>query len=113
MHEVGLMQEALDIVEDHARRGGAKRVLSIRLRVGDDSGVMPDSLRLAFDALVPETIAGQARLDIEAGPVVCYCPRCNDEFAPDDIFYECPWCGTRTSDVRAGREFQVVSVEVE
>ena len=113
MHEVGLMQDALDIVEDHARRGGAKRVLAIRLKVGDDSGVAVDSLQLAFDALVANTIAEDARLDIEKGPVVCYCPRCDREFTPDGIFYECPRCETWTADVRAGREFQVVSVEVD
>jgi len=113
MHEVGLMQDAIDIAVDRARRSGANRVCAVRLRVGEDSGIVPDSLRFAFDVIAGDTIAKGARLDIETIPVCCYCSRCRREFITKSVFYECPTCGSPTSEVRAGREFQLLSVEVD
>jgi len=113
MHEIGLMQDAIDIVVDRARRCGASHVRSVRLKVGEDSGIVPDSLRFAFDILSGETIAKGASLEIETVPVRCYCHGCAREFISKSAFYECPTCGHPTADVHTGREFQLVSVEVD
>jgi hydrogenase nickel incorporation protein HypA/HybF len=68
MHESGLMQTALDFACDRAREAGATDIRRIVLRVGEASGVDPDALRFAFEAMVPGTFAGQATLEIEHAP---------------------------------------------
>lgn len=113
MHEVGLMQDTLDIVFDRAYKADASLIRTIRLRVGEDSGVAPSSLRFAFSALVQDTIAQDATLELQSVPVSCYCHACSLEFAPGDIFYECPACHKLSTDIRSGREFELVSVEVD
>src|SRR5689334_18841157 len=65
VHEAGMMQTALEAAFDEARRAGAARVRRLVLRVGTESGVAPDALRFAFDALAPGTLADGAALDVE------------------------------------------------
>ena len=113
MHEVSLMQQTLDIVLAHAERSHARHVSKVRLRIGDDSGVLPTAMTFAFGVVTGGTIAEGAKLVIETVPVTCYCRICDREFTPTDIVYECPLCGVVSSDVRTGRELEVTSIEVE
>src|SRR5947207_224198 len=112
MHEVGLMHRALDIARDQAARHGAKRIVRLTLRVGTQSGVVPDALAFAFQALSPGTAAEGAELVIEPVAVVCHCPGCDRDFEPPDFIYECPTCRRLVIDVRSGRELEVGSLEV-
>jgi len=57
MHELSIMQSALDQVLEKARQAGASRVHAIRLRIGALSGVVPDALQFAFEALADGTPA--------------------------------------------------------
>ncbi len=57
MHELSIMQSALSLALDQARQAGAARVHTIRLRIGALSGVVPDALEFAFEALTPGTMA--------------------------------------------------------
>ncbi len=45
MHEVGIAQQILRVIESAASEHGEGRVQSARLRVGELSGVEPDQLR--------------------------------------------------------------------
>ncbi len=112
MHEVGLMQTALDIALEHAHREGAQRIHRITLRVGALSGTMPEALAFAFDVTTRGTPAEGARLEVERVPVVCRCSACAEEFEPPDIIFECPRCGQLSADVRQGRELELASLEV-
>ena len=51
MHEVGVMQSALEIALEQAGRQGAGRIDCIALRVGMLSGVVPEALEFAFDVV--------------------------------------------------------------
>ena len=113
MHEVGLMQDAMEIAERWARRQGATRIHRIRMRVGIQSGVVPDALEFAFEAISPATMAAGGRLDIEPVPVVCRCTGCRSEFVPEGPFYVCPRCGALSVDILSGREIEVTTLEVE
>ncbi len=110
MHEFGLMQDAIDIAQAHA--GGADQILKLHLRVGELSGVEPDSLRFAFEVLAPQSCVRGAELEIEHVPVVCHCEECQSDFTPTSVFYICPTCGRLAVEIKEGREFQVTSIEV-
>lgn len=113
MHEVGLMQQAVDIALRHAEEAGAGRIRSFTLRVGALSGVAPDSLALAFAVTTRGTIAEQAQLEIQDEPIRCRCAACAEEFSPHSAVYACPACGRISTDIRAGRDLAVVSIEVD
>ena len=112
MHELSLIQSALDIAVEHARNAGAERIVSMTLRIGAMSAVVPDALEFAFEVLKADTIAVDASLVIDTVPVVCRCAHCDREFEAHDIIFACPTCGKRSADVRSGRETELSSMEV-
>lgn len=112
MHEVSLMQAALDLALDHAANQGAQHLHRLKLRVGTLSGVVPEALEFAFDLVTAGTIAAGATLELETLPALCYCSTCQVEFQPPDWIYECPRCHQFTAEVRQGRELELVSLEV-
>lgn len=112
MHEVGMMQNVLTTAVERAKQEGAAHIRLVQMRVGEASGVVPDSLQLAFDVVKKETIAEDARLQVESVPVVCYCANCNLEFHPTDLLFECPQCHQSDCEVRQGKEFELAFLEV-
>lgn len=112
MHEAGLAQTALEVAAARARERGATRVHRLTLRVGDLSGVVPEALRFALEALSPGTLADGAAFAITVVPVECHCPACDRPFRPADVVYACPQCGRLSSDIRQGHELELVELEV-
>ncbi len=112
MHELGIAQDTLSLALDEARRQSATRVLAMRLRVGDLSGVVPEALQFALETIVEGTPATGARIEIDRVIPVCYCNECSREFEARDYSYECPDCGEISLDLRRGKEMDLVSLEV-
>ncbi len=113
MHELSIMQSALSLALGQAQQAGASRVHVIRLRIGSLSGVVPDALQFAFEALAPGTLAEGAQLAIENVPARFWCAQCAREFESEDMFADCPQCGRPSGELRAGREMEVASLEID
>jgi len=113
MHELSIMTEALRMAEDAARSAGASRIRKLRLRVGTLSGVVPEALQFAFDAVRENSPAADATLEIETVRAACWCAACSAEFECADFFNECPRCHQPSGDLRRGRELEIADVEVE
>jgi hydrogenase nickel incorporation protein HypA/HybF len=107
------MQSALSIALEQAEKAGGNRIYGIRLRVGALSGVVPEALQFAFEALTPGTAAESAELAIENIPARFWCANCAKEFESDNMFAECPDCHKPSGELRAGREMEVASLEIE
>jgi len=112
MHEVSIMQSALDQALEQARQAGAQRVHEIHLRVGALSGVVPEALQMAFEALRVGTPAEGAALKIEDVPASFWCVVCETEFASEKLFAECPTCRCVSRELRTGRELELASLEI-
>jgi hydrogenase nickel incorporation protein HypA/HybF len=61
MHELGIVQEMIEIVS--MKSGGAK-VKRIVMEIGKDTCVLPDAVRFAFSLASEETVAEGATLEI-------------------------------------------------
>ncbi len=107
------MQSALAMALGEAEKAGARRVHAIHLRIGALSGTVPEALEFAFEALKPGTPAEGAELAIEHVPARFWCARCANEFDSEDLLAECPACKTPSRELRAGREMEVASLEIE
>jgi hydrogenase nickel incorporation protein HypA/HybF len=112
MHEVSIMEGAVHLAVDAAKKAGAGRVLALRLRVGTLSGAVPEALRFAFDVVCRGTMAEGASLEMETVPAAGWCPVCRAEFACRDFIDECPRCHSPNGELRRGRELEIASVEV-
>jgi hydrogenase nickel incorporation protein HypA/HybF len=113
MHELSIMESALTLALDRTQKAGGNRVYMIRLRIGALSGVLPDALRFAFDTLVTGTPAEGAELKIDHVPARFWCAACLREFQADDMLAECPECHGLSGELRAGRELELASLEIE
>lgn len=112
MHEVSIMRSALDAAFAAATGAGARRILTIKLRIGALSGVVPEALAFAFEGLKTDTMAAEATLQVVEVPVACWCAVCGREFEAEGAYYECPDCGQPSIDIRRGREMDLMAVEV-
>jgi hydrogenase nickel incorporation protein HypA/HybF len=112
MHEVGIMESTLAVVRREAEARQAAHVDRIVLRIGVLSGAEPESLRFAFEACSPGTIAEGAELAIESVPALAHCATCDRDFAAGRGFICCcPGCGNYSGDLRSGRELELASIE--
>jgi hydrogenase nickel incorporation protein HypA/HybF len=113
MHEVGIMESALGAVLAQARVHRAQRVHRIVVRIGALAGVDADSLRFAFEALAPGTLAAEAAFEVVEVPIEVHCAACREIFsAGDGVIFACPRCGGLSGDIRQGRELELSRIEM-
>jgi hydrogenase nickel incorporation protein HypA/HybF len=105
------MQNTLDQAAQHARDHGCTVIHRIRLRIGALSGVVPEALEFAFQAISPGTPAAGAKLEIERVPAVAFCKSCQLTFTLEDAVFPCPGCGGWESELRQGRELELAQLE--
>ena len=113
MHELSIAMSIVDIGLEEADRRGA-RILAVHLRVGALSGVVKEALLSSYEMACENTALQGSRLVVEEVPVVVFCPQCQ---APQSIssvqWFYCPLCGTPTSEIRQGKELEVVALEIQ
>jgi hydrogenase nickel incorporation protein HypA/HybF len=113
MHEASIAASLLEIVSGQCRKSGCSRIESINVKVGRASGIMTDALIFAFDAMKADSPAKEAVLHIEEVPVSGHCTDCNNTFTTEqEYILACPCCGGSAFRMTAGRELDVIDMEV-
>ncbi len=112
MHELSLAQSIIDIVQQYVPDGQGKSVKSVKLKVGELSGVVTDSLDFCFSAITSDTPLSTASLEIERVPFTLQCKNCNSPFTGEFGVVLCPHCGSEKTEVVAGTEMQIVEIEL-
>ncbi len=113
MHELSIAQNILEIVESNLPPPPAPAVRSVKVRVGELSGIDPESLDFCFSAITSETRLQGTLLDIERVPLRCSCRSCSNQFVPEEFNFLCPGCKGTNVEILSGRELQVVEIELE
>ena len=113
MHELSICQGLMRQVSQLAADNAASAVTLVRLRVGGLSGVEPPLLERAFEIARAGTVAENAELEIEEGPVVVKCQDCGGRSAVPVNRLVCQYCGEWRVNVIEGEELLLLSVEME
>lgn len=114
MHEISLCEALIDQVEKEVERcGQGGRVVGVEVVIGRLSGVHPDSLRFAFELLVPGTFLEEAELTLAESKATCYCRQCDGRAEIDGLPVECPQCHSGDITIEGGRELLLSSIEIE
>ena len=109
MHELALVR---NLVRTCLARAEGRSVQRLVLDVGKLSGVVPDALRFAFEAVQAQTPAlAEAVLEIREPTGRARCRRCARELALETPWDACP-CGSVELDWLAGQALELVSMEV-
>jgi hydrogenase nickel incorporation protein HypA/HybF len=113
MHELSIASSILDRAKAVAEQNGNARVVKVGLRIGEISGVEPDALRFWFEALCRDTPMQEAVLEIDFRKRKQRCHVCAAEFEPESLVTTCPGCGADDSVCIAGKELDVMFIEIE
>ncbi len=113
MHEMSIATSVLDAARKEAERRPGSRVIKVGVRIGEWSGVDPDSLQFCFDALLAGAEPHPPALDIEFRPRQNQCVVCGTVFALKDYEIQCPACGAETTEPVSGDELELAYVELE
>ncbi|MBP7147857.1 MAG: hydrogenase maturation nickel metallochaperone HypA [Acidobacteria bacterium] len=113
MHEAGLAIEILEQAVAAARQAGGPdaRIESLRLRVGEFSGVDPEALRFALEVMGRGGPAEGARVDLQVEPLVLSCA-CGAVAGSESLHQPCPACGSASRSVTAGRDLVLEGLEI-
>ena len=113
MHELGLMTGIMSSVQEAANQAGASAVTDITISVGEMTEAIPDALQFAFEALREGTICENAQLHIAMIAPHSRCLECGAEYEHDRFHMLCPECGSFATELIAGREMRIDSIEVD
>jgi hydrogenase nickel incorporation protein HypA/HybF len=113
MHEMGIAQSILDIVEQEMARHGATKLTTIRLVVGEFTAVVPESLTFCFEVLTKDTPFEGVKLEMEKVPLTGKCTVCETEFVVQDYQFICPHCGSNQVETLSGKELFVKEIEAQ
>jgi len=113
MHEMSLVEGVRELIEDAAKREGFAHVRSVRVEIGQLSGVEREAFEFCFDLAMRGSLVEGARLDIVATPGRGRCPGCGQETALALVYDACEHCGELPVAVIAGTEMRVIDLEVE
>jgi len=112
VHELGVASEILEVALSEAERHAAKKVTSIRLRVGVLRGIELENLSFLFEHLARGTPAEGASLEIVEEPIRVECPVCGASEA-GNFTYECPRCKGTGVSVTGGDSLLILSLDVD
>lgn len=113
MHEVSITLSLLEMIEKKCREEGYPSVESLKIRIGQASGILPEALQLAFEAAKKDTVARNANLMIDLIPARGICKDCAGHFEWEPPYIqECPLCNSSSLQVISGYEMELVEIEV-
>lgn len=110
MHELAITQNIVEICEHHA---SGRRIRSVRVEIGDLSGVVPEAVEFCFEACSRDTLLEGARLVIERVPAKARCRDCAAEQEVASFHAPCAACGGFGMELLSGAELRVRELEVE
>jgi hydrogenase nickel incorporation protein HypA/HybF len=114
MHEMGIVQSIIGILEEQAALHQAKKIIDVALEFGALTAVMPDSIRFAFDVLSRGTSAEGAELHIRIIPIRTKCLDCAEETERDTYDPICPSCSSAAVVVIQGKdEIRIASIRID
>lgn len=110
---MSLMGAVFDVIEQTLSQHDIKRVLQVKLKVGELTNADPEALNMAFEAFSKDTFCEGAELIVERVLVKGRCKTCHEEFGVEATMFLCPTCRNSGIDVIQGEELLLESMEVE
>lgn len=115
MHEMALTENVVDIVLKHAEMAQAKKVLYVRLKIGELRDIVHHMMEKCFRFVARETIAAEVVLEIVKIPIVVRCTACGQEKEESiDNFAQmkCQHCESTELELVKGNEFFIEDIEI-
>ncbi len=113
MHEVSIAQAIIDSVRQ-VKQVREKKIIGINIRLGEWSHLKEDNLNFVYQVMVAESKQFcNSSLNFDKVQAQSRCRDCHQIFTPRDYSPVCPNCSSIDTELIAGRELEIISVEVE
>jgi hydrogenase nickel incorporation protein HypA/HybF len=107
MHELSLLENVREILEDHALKQNFRRVTKVTLAIGKLSCVEPEALRFGFDVVMNGSLAENAELMITELAGIGECRQCQQQVAMEALHDPCAYCGSPHIKIIQGTEMKI------
>ncbi|MBN1961917.1 MAG: hydrogenase maturation nickel metallochaperone HypA [Deltaproteobacteria bacterium] len=111
MHEYSLVQSLLERINDEAKAHNAISVHSLKISVGELSGVDPELFETAYQIAREGTLCAQTKLEIKYKPAIWVCKGCKTELSNTE-YLQCPKCG-EAAFLKSGADIILERIELE
>ena len=112
MHEQSIVASLLSMAVEDAKKDSARRIISIKLVVGELTGVEKDAVSFYFGFMAKNTIAGGATIDFNYTKAQLRCRECDILFPRESLEFNCPECNGKAIEIVGGRELYIESMEI-
>ena len=108
------MTGVLEAATRAAHDAGATKLLDVKLSIGEMTEAIEDALMFAWEALTEgDPFTEGATLEVNMVSPKSRCLECGAEFEHDRFHMFCPECDSFATELIAGREMQIDSIEVD
>lgn len=107
-----MAEDMLALILERAQNDGFERVSGVSLEIGKLSHVEADAMKFCFDAVVANTIAEGAKLDIIRTEGLGKCRHCHEVSPLEQLYDPCPLCGQFGLEVTQGDQVRIKSLAV-
>jgi hydrogenase nickel incorporation protein HypA/HybF len=112
LHELSLLENVKDILQNHARAKNFTHVEKITLEIGKLSCVEPEALRFAFDVVMKDSIAANAELILSEQEGLGICLLCKKQTSLAHLYDPCQLCNHPFVTVTQGHEMKIKNLMV-
>ena len=112
MHELSLAQNIIDSIRENVAVEKLPMVRSVKVKIGEGSGVVPDSLIFAFDAIVQDTVLSSSRIKPVIIPFTVRCKDCHKDSVNGSGEMICSNCDSMNVKIISGTELIVHQIEL-
>lgn len=114
MHELGIVGYVIREVEDIARENGISRVASVKLEIGEVSGIIPDYLKDCWDWMIKRghPVLEETAFEWDTDPAVTFCEDCRRNYETVRYGKTCPHCGSGRTYLLKGNGLKIKEIAV-
>jgi hydrogenase nickel incorporation protein HypA/HybF len=113
MHELSIVMNILETVEEKATEMNAKVVHEIEMEVGTLSGVEFDALDFALENSPKSPLLDKVRFQIHKIQPVARCGDCDHEYETTEYATPCPHCKSIRTELVKGNELRIKSFKMD
>jgi len=113
MHELSIAGNILEIIRDNVPKDKLCEVKTVRVELGEVSGVVSDSLQFCFDVIKLESPFPNANIEIKKIPFILFCNNCKLETTNTLGIRMCDGCKGFDTEIISGTEMRVTEVDLD
>ena len=112
MHELGVVFQAIKIVEEVAKENNLTEIESVTVEIGEVSTVIESYLQNCWKwSVEKKSDIMHCKLHVEKIPAITYCQDCGNKYETVTYGKTCPKCNSTHTYLLQGNEFNIKEIE--